>query len=434
LEQTQEGRERGRSISGKESPRAADIPAATFDISWRLAMNAIPALDTGSSIHHSGHSPAGITAKENRALTVTASAPPVQNDEQSHEESQLSYRRSEKTTLFIKTQEGDIVSLKFKTRGSGSLLISDGAESNSTLSVAIGQQSRLAIHIQGDLNSDELAAIKSVVEQASAIAGQFFNGETADAFAAAAALDIDGQQLAQAALGLRLRQSITYTGGSNLPGLVGLSLPHQGATAQQGATQGAGEQAVAATPTDAASGHRSGPTGLPRFVADPQATTTTGPSAPTTAQSAAQATSPAAANPSSSTAVSEVSGNDAVVPPAVESSTNETQDPAPTGQSNASPLNFLTEILDFLTLLIDSFDDVEVDDTDNQPPASTGIVQFSLKLRIFGSILVAIGDAESRGEADGAQEGDTASTVPALAVDAIESLAAHNEPQTSILT
>jgi hypothetical protein len=118
----------------------------------------------------------------------------------------------------------------------------------------------------------------------------------------------------------------------------------------------------------------------------------------------------------------------------VESSTNETQDPAPTGQSNASPLNFLTEILDFLTLLIDSFDDVEVDDTDNQPPASTGIVQFSLKLRIFGSILVAIGDAESSGEADGAQEGDTASTVPALAVDAIESLAAHNEPQTSILT
>lgn len=136
----------------------------------------------------------------------------------------LRYRRTERTALYIETQEGDLVRLRIKVRDSlAASSRSDG--SSSEISVASRSQTKISFHVEGNLNAEELAAIRSVVEQAAELATEFFAGGLPEAFATATALEIDGSQLARIGLKLSLREQATYASHSTHPRPTPVALP-----------------------------------------------------------------------------------------------------------------------------------------------------------------------------------------------------------------
>lgn len=125
----------------------------------------------------------------------------------------LRYRRSERAALYIETREGDVVRLNIRARSA--LHAAVGAAHGETrfeeVSVSSGTTAKIRFSADGDLNAEELAAIRSVVEQATGLAAEFFAGDARDAFAAAASLDIDGAQLARVGMRLSMREHVTYS-------------------------------------------------------------------------------------------------------------------------------------------------------------------------------------------------------------------------------
>ena len=95
----------------------------------------------------------------------------------------LEYRRAERTTLQSRTQEGDLVSLKFRVKdalSARSATVDNGETTVAELRVCARSSTRLKLSVQGDLNVDELAAIQSIVEQAGTLANEFYAGGTAE--------------------------------------------------------------------------------------------------------------------------------------------------------------------------------------------------------------------------------------------------------------
>lgn len=126
----------------------------------------------------------------------------------------MKYRRSERTALFIETQEGDVIRLKFKSRESVDLKTAHaqgGGESSSEITLTTRSASKLSVTVRGDLNVDELGAIQEAIEQASELADDFFDGDLQAAFASASEFDIDGDQLASVNLKMRSTERFTYS-------------------------------------------------------------------------------------------------------------------------------------------------------------------------------------------------------------------------------
>jgi hypothetical protein len=126
----------------------------------------------------------------------------------------LRYRRTEKVGLFIQTQEGDSVRLRFKTKETLKLdaaQVQTGDETTNAIELRSRNNSKISISIKGDLNADELAAIQQAFEQATALAGEFFAGGVEAAFEGAAALNFDAEQLARVHLRARSSERLTYS-------------------------------------------------------------------------------------------------------------------------------------------------------------------------------------------------------------------------------
>lgn len=126
----------------------------------------------------------------------------------------LRYRRTEKVGLFIQTQEGDSVRLRFKTKETLKLdaaQVQAGDETTNAVELRSRNNSKISISIKGDLNADELAAIQQAFEQATALAGEFFAGGVDAAFEGAAALNFDAEQLARVHLRARSSERLTYS-------------------------------------------------------------------------------------------------------------------------------------------------------------------------------------------------------------------------------
>lgn len=156
----------------------------------------------------------------------------------------------QKTTLQFVTQEGDVVELTLRSRtaldmagaaGSGA----DGVVAAGSARVVAG--SRLAIHVQGNLNDEEMAAIQDVLTQVEDLAAQFYSGSVDTAFAAASALNIDGSQLA--AVALDMRQSLRLQAAAAVIGSAASAdaAPADAAPADAAAAAPAAPDAVAAT-------------------------------------------------------------------------------------------------------------------------------------------------------------------------------------------
>ncbi len=119
-------------------------------------------------------------------------------------------RTSERSTIKIRTQEGDIVRLDLRRLDT---LTAQDAEASvpggyaRTTEIEAGSQTRLRLRVEGDINDDELNAIRSVIEQASNVADEFFGGDLASAFESSAALNFDSDQLARVKLRFRFTES-----------------------------------------------------------------------------------------------------------------------------------------------------------------------------------------------------------------------------------
>ena len=136
----------------------------------------------------------GLDAFEKQAASVTAS------------ELNVSAKSKQRTSIEIRTQEGDVV--RFDLRNVGRLALSDrsmvtDAGSSSLTELRISESSRLRIVVEGDLNDAELEAIRTIFATAEEIANEFFAGDMNAALEIAAGLEIDAEQLARVSMNFR---------------------------------------------------------------------------------------------------------------------------------------------------------------------------------------------------------------------------------------
>ncbi len=116
----------------------------------------------------------------------------------------------QRSTIRIKTQEGDVVTLDLRRREAFSaedVALQNGQGSFTSTEVSVSSRSRLVFSVKGDINEQELAAIQGVFEQAEAIADDFFGGDLARAFDAASGLSYDAEQLSRVSLKFRERET-----------------------------------------------------------------------------------------------------------------------------------------------------------------------------------------------------------------------------------
>lgn len=133
-------------------------------------------------------------------------------------------RTKQRSSIRIRTQEGDIVHLELKRVDSMSA--SDVAVSNengnaTSTEVEVSSRSRMILRVNGDLNDNELTAIMSVFEQAENIANEFFNGDIGAAFNLSQGFEFDAEQLARVNLRFRMRQvtNVSYTEAMQRPAI-----------------------------------------------------------------------------------------------------------------------------------------------------------------------------------------------------------------------
>lgn len=129
---------------------------------------------------------------------------------------EINTRSKQRSTIKIRTQEGDIVKLSIKRSermSASDVATITGGKSSSLTEIEVSSRSRMMLSVDGDLNDEEFAAIQNVFAQAESIANQFFNGDISAAFDMAAGFEFDAEQLARVNMGFRSYQStnIAYT-------------------------------------------------------------------------------------------------------------------------------------------------------------------------------------------------------------------------------
>ncbi len=108
----------------------------------------------------------------------------------------------QRSVVRIRTQDGDVVTLKFRQRESFSAM-SSADESGSATQLEMSSRSRMDLRVRGELDDGELQAIKAVFERAQEIAGSFFGGDLAEAFSKASELEFDRSELAKVKMKFR---------------------------------------------------------------------------------------------------------------------------------------------------------------------------------------------------------------------------------------
>ncbi len=119
-------------------------------------------------------------------------------------------RSKQRSTIQIRTQEGDVVRFSLKRVDSMSatdVAYTDGELSVTSTEVSVSSRSRMVMSVDGDLNEAELAAIQKVFAQAEMIADEFFEGDIGAAFNVAQGFEFDTEQLARVNMRFRMRES-----------------------------------------------------------------------------------------------------------------------------------------------------------------------------------------------------------------------------------
>lgn len=365
---------------------------------------------------------------KDRSLAVDVeAAPKPAATEDTNSSAELNYKRSEKTSLFIKTQDGDVVRIRIKAReaATAEVSVSDDGESKLTeLELKSRESVRIGVFVKGDLDAGELEAIQSVVEQAGTLANDFFSGDTSAAFAAASGLEIDGQELAKVALRLRVSEQFSYAQSG--PALPALELPAPADDSQAPAedTAAGNDTPPAAVDTSVRIATSTSARLSARVEATPE----------TASNPASDAVAPPAADTGAAPAATDIAPPAAATPTPVEvaddSPAEEPVDNAAGGITNTFEL--LGTIFGFLSNLIESLNPVGESESDgaedgaNQAGGNSQTsVSVSLKFRIFGSIVTSLAEAATTPEAESPDQNQAAL---ATLNDAVDTLAAESEP------
>ncbi len=118
-------------------------------------------------------------------------------------------RSKQRSTIRIRTQEGDVVRFDLKRvdrLSANDRAVADDDGFMSLTEVEMSSRTRLMMRVKGDINENELGAIRNVFAQAEAMANEFFDGDVAAAFAMAQGLDFDAEQLARVNMRFRSQQ------------------------------------------------------------------------------------------------------------------------------------------------------------------------------------------------------------------------------------
>ncbi len=118
---------------------------------------------------------------------------------------EMDLRSKQRSTIKIRTQEGDVVRFDLKQRSS--LSASQEVSGDETVTeVEASTKTKMLLRVKGELNEAEMSAIQGVFEQAEAIASQFFDGDIAAALSLVDGLEFDAEQLAGVRMGFRSQQ------------------------------------------------------------------------------------------------------------------------------------------------------------------------------------------------------------------------------------
>jgi hypothetical protein len=121
----------------------------------------------------------------------------------------------QKSTISIRTQEGDIVRLTLRNVEQLSATRMEVSNNNGTATsteIEVSSRSRMKLQVEGDLNEVELEAIRNVFAQAEKMADDFFGGDMAAAFKLAQGFEFDTEQLMRVNMQFKMREatSISY--------------------------------------------------------------------------------------------------------------------------------------------------------------------------------------------------------------------------------
>jgi hypothetical protein len=150
------------------------------------------------------HLDAGLDALGNETATHRAASADVL---------ELDVQTRQRSTLRIRTQEGDLVMLDLRRvdrLSADSVGVSSADGAAAATSIELSSRSRLRLRVEGDLNEAELGAIRDILTQAENAANDFFaSGASGVTDGLAAALNVDGEQLAAVDLRMSMRQTAT---------------------------------------------------------------------------------------------------------------------------------------------------------------------------------------------------------------------------------
>ena len=126
-----------------------------------------------------------------------------------------------KGMLEIHTQEGDTITLNFASKSGVSIQniqAGDGTAQLSSTDIQAFSKNRVSMSVQGDLNADELQAVRDLLDQVNQLAEGFFSGDMNAALSQAGGLEFYSSQLTDYSLHLALKQSFAAYGlNLNLP-------------------------------------------------------------------------------------------------------------------------------------------------------------------------------------------------------------------------
>ena len=119
--------------------------------------------------------------------------------------------RKERGSLTLTTQDGDVLRIRFRNSERQSLELSSLESSSAqatSVSLSSRERSRTRVDVEGSLDAGELKAIQDFVGKVDTLANEFFDGDVEAAFAAAAELDFDVDEIAGFSLKLSLSERV----------------------------------------------------------------------------------------------------------------------------------------------------------------------------------------------------------------------------------
>ncbi|MGB5491099.1 MAG: hypothetical protein WBM76_09770, partial [Woeseiaceae bacterium] len=195
--------------TAKQLVSESPATAAKSLISFRAKVQ-----ETASYVRQTVSSPDDIEDVDNVVAKVDAGLDGLDKEVASNRESSASVlavdtRSRQRSTISIRTQEGDVVKLSLRRMDRMSatdVAVSDDSGSMTSTEVSVSSRSRMVLKVEGDLNESELAAIKNVFAKAEQIADEFFGGDIGAAFNLAQGFEFDTEQLARVNMRFKMRQ------------------------------------------------------------------------------------------------------------------------------------------------------------------------------------------------------------------------------------